>query len=472
MAKILTLGAVLDGFTIGEKIHKGGMAVLWSVSRPDIDIPILMKVPMILDGDDAEAIVGFEMEQMILPQIQGPHAPKFFASGDFSVQPYIVMERIDGSSLYPLLEKTPLPPQEVAELGAKIAAALSDLHAQNVVHLDIKPSNVMLRRTGEVALIDFGLSRHLNLPDLLSEEFRLPMGTGPYMAPEQIFRVRDDPRSDIFALGVLLYHLATGVRPFGFPRSSRALKSRLWKDPVPPVRLVKDFPPWLQDVILRCLLVDPRQRYQTAKQLAFDLSHPEQVRLTERANKKKTDGWRCRLRRYFWAAGLERSFFASATQAPEQAPIVMAAIDLSAEAADLSEKVRSMVGMKIAAMPEARLACVNVLKQSKLSVDYSLDADGRNIHVNRLVAIKEWARPLGLDADRISFHVLEATDPADALIGFAKSNNVDQILIGARGASALRRYLGSVSAKVVAEAPCTVTVVRVRERSDEQAESS
>lgn len=469
MAKILETGAVLDGFTIGEKIHKGGMAVLWSVSRPDIDLPILMKVPMILDGDDAEAIVGFEMEQMILPHLNGPHVPKFFGAGDFSVQPYIVMERVDGSSLYPMLEKTPLPAQDVAELGAKIATALADIHAQGVVHLDIKPSNVMLRRSGGVALIDFGLSRHLNLPDLLSEEFRLPLGTGPYMAPEQIFRVRDDPRSDIFALGVLLYHLGTGVRPFGFPRNSRALKRRLWRDPVPPSRLAKDFPPWLQEIVLRCLAVDPRQRYQSAKQLAFDLSHPEQVRLTERATKTKRDSLRSQMRRYFWAAGVERSFFASATQAPEQAPIVMAAIDLSAEAGELSDKVREMVGQKIATMPEARLACVNVLKQSKLQVDYSLDSEGRNIHVNRLVEIKEWARPLGLASDRISFHVLEATDPADALIGFAKANNVDQILIGARASSALRRYLGSVSAKVVAEAPCTVTVVRIRGQANDEA---
>lgn len=467
MSRILEPSGTLDGFTIGDKIHKGGMAVLWSVNRPDIDIPILMKVPMILDGDDAEAIVGFEMEQMILPHLTGPHVPKYFASGDFSVQPYIVMERIEGQSLYPLLEKTPLPALDVAQLGAKIAGALADIHAQGVVHLDIKPSNVMLRKSGEVALIDFGLSRHLNLPDLLSEEFRLPMGTGPYMAPEQIFRVRDDPRSDIFALGVLMYHLATGQRPFGFPRNSRALKRRLWRDATPPSRLVKDFPPWFQEVILRCLCVDPRQRYQSAKQLAFDLTHPEQVRLTERAEKKKADTLRSRLRRYFWAAGVERSFFASATKAPEQAPIVMAAIDLSADATDLSDKVRDMVGLKIAAMPEARLACVNVLKQSKLSVDYSLDSEGRNIHVNRLVEIKEWARPLGLSAERLSFHVLEATDAADALIGFAQANNVDQILIGARGASALRRYLGSVSAKVVTEAPCTVTVVRIRNRSQD-----
>jgi eukaryotic-like serine/threonine-protein kinase len=100
----------------------------------------------------------------------------------------------------------------VAEIGVKVATALDDLHRQHVVHLDIKPSNIIFRASGETVLLDYGLSHHDQLPDLVQEEFRLPFGTAPYMSPEQLRGVRNDPRSDIFALGVLLYFFSTGVR--------------------------------------------------------------------------------------------------------------------------------------------------------------------------------------------------------------------------------------------------------------------
>lgn len=464
-------GSVVDGFLVGEKIHVGGMAELWSVSRPDVDFPILMKIPLIRDGEDAEAIVGFEMEQMILPMLTGPHVPRYVAAGDFSAQPYIVMERLPGGSLYPRIEEAPLPAAEIVELGAKIAQGLADLHGQNVLHLDVKPSNVMQRPDGSIAFVDFGLSRHLHLPDLLSEELRLPLGTGPYMAPEQIFRIRDDRRSDIFALGVLLYHLATGVRPFGFPRTARALRTRLWKDPVPLRRLVPGFPDFLQEIILRCLEVKPDDRYPNAGQLVFDLRHADQVLLSARARRRARDGLLARTRRRFAAAGWDRSRFAQVAQAHAgaHAPIIMAAVDLTPGGEALAEELRRIVAEKIASFPEARLACVNVLKQNRLQLNYAFDEEGRNLHVARLVDLKDWAQPLGLAQSRLTFHVLEATDPAEALLRYARDNEVDQILLGARASSTLRRYLGSVSARIVAEAPCTVTVVRLKRGREEEA---
>ncbi len=123
------------------------------------------------------------------------------------------MEFIEGLSVKVLIEKLPLPPGKIAAIGAKIAFALHDIHRQHVVHLDLKPSNVILRGDDAV-LIDFGLSRHDQLPDLMGEEAEGPVGTGAYIAPEQIL----GDRSDLFALGVILYFLATGDRPFGEPQ--------------------------------------------------------------------------------------------------------------------------------------------------------------------------------------------------------------------------------------------------------------
>src|SRR3979490_2027873 len=93
---MIATGAVLDGFTIGEWVHRGGMATLWSVSHPGINVPLLMKIPLISEGEDPAAIVSFEMEQMIVPRLAGPHVPGCYGTGDFDRQPYVVMERIPG----------------------------------------------------------------------------------------------------------------------------------------------------------------------------------------------------------------------------------------------------------------------------------------------------------------------------------------------------------------------------------------
>ena len=167
------------GFWLEMLIHTGGMARLWEVTRANDDTPMLMKVPILREGEDPAVIVSFEMEQMIMPRLQGPHVPRFIANGEFNVQPYIVMERIPGPTLLPQLENLPLPVDEVAKLGRQIAVALDSLHRQHVVHLDLKPSNIMFRPSGEAVLIDYGLSHHRELPDLMAEEFRLPYGTAP-----------------------------------------------------------------------------------------------------------------------------------------------------------------------------------------------------------------------------------------------------------------------------------------------------
>src|SRR6201996_9741154 len=102
-------GAVIDGFTVGECVHRGGMATLWSVTRPDIAAPLLMKIPRVSEGEDPAAIVSFEMEQMILPRLSGTHVPACFGTADFTRQAFVVIERIPGKTLYPRLDELPLP---------------------------------------------------------------------------------------------------------------------------------------------------------------------------------------------------------------------------------------------------------------------------------------------------------------------------------------------------------------------------
>jgi nucleotide-binding universal stress UspA family protein len=457
----LEAGDVLDGFMMEKLIHRGGMARLWSVTKPGIDMALLMKVPVLGEGQDPAAIVSFEMEQMIMPRLSGLHVPKFIAAGDFAVHPHIVMERLPGKSLLPRLGDLPLPYKEVAEIGWKIATALDDLHRQHVIHLDIKPSNILFRPTGEAVLIDFGLSHHLQLPDLMQEEFRLPYGTAPYMAPEQLMGARHDPRTDQFALGVLLYFFSTGVRPFGESERMGSMKKRLWRDPKPPRRLREDYPLWLQEIVLRCLEVEPAWRYPSAAQLAFELGNYDQIKLTARSERLKADPFWTRMKRRF-NPDLKQEYTPRSVALPlPSAPIIAVAVDTSEGPKETNDAVREAASRALAFLPSARLACVNVLKQSYIGTrDTTLDAEGHNKHVNRLVALKDWARPLRLGEGRITYHVLEAIDPASAILTYAEQNRVDQIIIGARQHSLRRSILGSVSVKVASEASCTVTVVR------------
>ncbi len=458
-------GTIIDGFVIGEQVHSGGMATLWSVTRPGIAAPLLMKIPRVSEGEDPAAIVSFEMEMMILPRLSGPHVPRCFGTGDFARQAYVVLERIPGQTLYRRLDSLPLPYEEARSLAGKIAEALADLHRQNVVHHDVKPSSVMFRESGEAVLIDYGLSHHDQLPDLLQEEFRVPYGTAPYMAPERLSGVRNDPRSDLFSLGVLLYFFTTGERPFGEAETMRAVRRRLWRDPYPPRHLKADYPPWLQEIVLRCLEIEPAWRYPTAAQLSFDLSHPDQVKLTARSEKLQRDPLTTVLRRRFNPDLMQPTPKSGVATQLDSSPIVMVAIDLTEDAGGLHDALRVTAGQVLATLPSARLACVNVLKLNRLTIDRTLDEEGRNKHVDRMVALKHWAQPLKLDEGRLTVHVLEAFDPADAILEFAGINRVDHIVLGARQNSLTRSLLGSVSGEVAGQAPCTVTVVRPPRRA-------
>lgn len=148
-----------------------------------------------------------------------------------------------------------------------------------------------------------------------------------------------------------------------------------------------------------------------------------------------------------------------------RAPIIVAAVDLTHGREALADAIATIVARLLATEPAARVACVNVLRTSLLRLDPVTDAQGRNPNLQRLVELKHWARSLPANSGRVTYHVLESVDPAAALVDYARTVNADHIVIGARASSALRRYLGSVSSHVVAEAPCTVTVVRAPGRS-------
>lgn len=453
----LSPGDVVEGFRLDQLLRTGGMSSIWRVSRADVDFPAILKIPFLRYDEDQLSIVSFETEKIILPRLHGPHFPRFAAAGSYD-NPFIAMEFIVGMPLEAWLERLPLEIDEVVRLGAKIATALQRLHEQHVIHLDLKPDNVILRPTGDAVLIDFGFARHDQLPDLLAEEFEDPVGTGPYISPEQVLGVRTDPRSDLFALGVILYLLATGKQPFGEPAHVSGWRRRLYVDPEPPRKLNGKIPAWLQEIILRSIEVDPNDRYPTAAQLAFDLQHPGQVLLSARAEKMTAGGFGRALSR--WLKFRRTPPFSGLKRQLASAPIIAVAIDLADRSPLLLEAIRTATQRILATVPDARLACLYVFKISRVQIDDMQDETGRNIFLRRLAELEHWSQPLAVNKEKITYQVLEAVDPAAALINYARENMIDHLIVGARTSSTVRRYLGSVSAKIVAEAPCTVTVVR------------
>ena len=461
MAKAqLTVGMSIDGFLLGERIHRGGMADIWRVSRDGFDFPIVMKVPLLDFEGDISVLVGFEVEQMIMAELAGPHVPRWIANGDFAVQPYIVMEYIAGPTLLNMWADQAVPVDQITEIGIKVAAALADLHQQHVLHLDLKPANILFRHTGEAVLIDFGLSRHEQLPDLLEEQFHRPTGTPDYMAPEQLFRVRCDKRSDIYAFGAVLYQLATGHLPFGHPARMRKVRRRVWRDAIPPRALRPEIPSFLQEIILRCLEPLPDQRYQSATDLLFDLRHPDLVELTERSARSRQSDFKTTLRRRLRALKTIHAILASATRPPARAPIVVAAVDLRPELQGLNNNLLEVAASVLANTPGARLGCVAVIPTSLIGVDENVDVAGDNIHVQRLSDLRMWAQPLQLPRGKVTYHLLESRNVAAGILEFARSNSVDHIVIGA---APIGSYTAKVVGQITADAPCSVTVVRAGE---------
>jgi len=453
-------GAIIDGFELVERLASGGMASLWRANSPRFDFPLVLKVPFLDPGGDVSVILGFEAEELILRRLSGPHVPRFVASGSLSEIPFIAMEFVAGTSLAQLMSNAPLPADEVARVGSEIAKALAALHRQKVVHLDLKPENVILAERGAV-LLDFGLARHAELPDLLGAESSVPMGSAAYMAPEQVLGERGDPASDLFALGCILYQLATGEEPYGRPATFAGMKRRLYHAPRPPRDLNGAIPRWLEAIILRCMEVDRSKRYVDAAHILSDLRNPDQVVVAGHLPRSK-EIW-ATIRGLFRKTD-DRSLVGKPTTSRLQSgpSIVLVAVDLANGNDQLAKEVLSETARVLGSRQDSWLACVTVLKTEIIGDTPTVDESGRSEYLKRLVALKDWSRPLHLPEDRISYHVLEAVSPADAILNYAEHNDVGHIVVGARASSAIRRHLGSVSTKVVAQALCSVSVVRLK----------
>ena len=448
MANDMKTGTEIDGYTLGARVHGGAMSSLFRVTKPSDDRPLVMKVPRVGPNEPSEAIIGFETESLVFPALKGPHVPSFVAIGDLARTPYLVTEWIEGRNLEDMLAGGPLVPAEVARIGAALADALHSLHQQDVVHLDVKPENVILRSEGTAVLIDFGFAHHARFPDLLAEETRFGVGSAAYVSPEQLLGTREDRRSDLFALGVVLYEMATGKFPFGEPDAD--VRNRFWIDPVPPSALTPDLPSWMQEIILRCLEPRADLRYQSAAHVAFDLRHPEQVQLTARATKARRTGLIAHVQRFLRARAEHGARLRSPGVLLSRTPIVLVGVDTTHLDDERHPAIRFALSQFLALSKEFRLICLTVIPPAATSLEH-------------LVRLRHWVAPLGLPTQRLSLHAVESGAPADVIVEFARHNNVDLVVLGAPSEGG-RAWSQSVASTVTAKARCSVHVVRVPKR--------
>ena len=464
--KLLEEGTLVDGFRVGECLHAGGMAHVYRVTYADparaLPFPLAMKVPRMTAGDGAENIVGFEVELQILPALSGSHVPRFVAAGDLEKLPYLVMEYVEGVTMQHLLDEAAVPfeANAIARMGSAMAVAVHSLHQQNACHLDLKPANVLFRSDGTAVLLDFGLSCHSHYPDLLAEELRAAIGSPTWMAPEQVVGVRGDPRSDIFAIGVMLYEMATRELPFGNPQTKGGLRQRLWMDPVPPRKLQPAVPPWLQEVILRCLETEAVHRYPSAAHLAFDLGHPDDIQVSSRGQRTESTGFGAHFKRWLRAAGMHYTPSPLPSRQIDEVPIVMVAVPHHDVSDATLYSLREAVGRSLGTRPGARLACVTVIDPGATPGHDSASSE-TTVHRRYLGMLKQWAQPLHLEGHAVSFHVLESGDVAQTLLRYAEGNNVSVIVMGAATHGLqMQRLLATVPIKVAMDAPCTVILVK------------
>jgi nucleotide-binding universal stress UspA family protein len=455
-------GSTIDGFVVGRHLHSGAMGNIFEVTKPGLTARMIMKVPRVGPNEPTEGIISFETEAAIVPVLSGPHVPLFIAAGDLTRTPYLVVEWIDGASLEEMLAAGRLPPLEAARVGAALADALHSMHEQEAIHFDVKPENVILKKDGAAALIDFGFAHHARFPDLLAEETRFGAGSSAYVSPEQIQGTREDPRSDIFSLGVVLYEVTTGKLPF---EPDTDVRNRLWLVPVPPMAIVPEMPSWLQEIILRCLEPRADLRYQSAAHVAFDLRNPAQVLLTARARRLRRPGMMQHVRRFLRA----RREFGRRTPLPNaqggRAPIIMVAVDTAHPDDERQGAIQRVAQQVLSLSEEFRVVCVSVVQSVPLIDGSAPSETASGIHLEHLVRLRHWVEPLRMPVQRISLHAIESESPAEALLEFARSNHVDLIILGAPGPTRPdRSWWRSVASTVTANAHCSVHVVRVPER--------
>lgn len=276
------IGKTVGHYRITAKLGAGGMGEVFLAEDARLDRKAAIKFLPVEVADDPERRQRFLTEAKAASALNHPHVCVVYDVGETEAGlPFIAMEFVEGRALDALIKQGPLEISRVAEIGMQVADALDAAHDRRIVHRDIKPANINLNERGQVKVLDFGLAKRMPTAmagdgptqDLQQTQAGQVLGTPSYMSPEQALGKGLDHRTDIFSVGVVLYELATGQRPFTGANFAEIVNRIVNFQPPAPARLNYDVSPEFERITLKCLQKQPDRRYQSARELMVDLKN-------------------------------------------------------------------------------------------------------------------------------------------------------------------------------------------------------
>ena len=274
-------GQQVDFYRIERAVAHSGMATIYQATDTRDGRTVALKIPhpdmeadpILFDRFQREAAIGEKLNHPMVMRVYG---------GEKRSRIYMVMEWCDGRLLRQILDEGKLSQDRAIRIAISVLEALEYIHQNGVVHRDLKPENIMVDAEDNVKLIDFGIAGDAGARRLTYANFTATLGTADYISPEQIKGKRGDGRSDIYALGIILYEMLTGKQPFSGSSPLEAMNDRLLNHPTPPSVADPSISPQLQEVLYRALERDPKNRYASAHDFANDLMHLDQVGVEDR----------------------------------------------------------------------------------------------------------------------------------------------------------------------------------------------
>ncbi len=286
----LEAGDTLDHYRLEATVARSGMSTLYRATDLATARQVAIKIPHAEMEKDPILLERFKREQEIGQELDHPGIVKTL-DGENRSRLYMVMEWVDGNLLRNVLNEQDergerrLPIERAVKIALGVLDALDYMHKHGVVHRDLKPENVMVDDEDNIKLIDFGIAMKEDARRLTYAGPSPMLGTPDYISPEQVKGQRGDQRSDIYAMGAMLYEMLTGKVPFVGANPLVVMNERVLMDPVPARKLNQEITPQLDEILHRAMVREPRHRYSTAADMAWELEHQEQVGVDEGARR-------------------------------------------------------------------------------------------------------------------------------------------------------------------------------------------